>query len=406
MLVWGLSRPGRVYEFPFLAAATFGGFAVPQLFGLIGDSTLPFGAVDKTLLMSVLCVAMCYVGYVTGRRPMVAFDWAFNPRRLLAASGVLTALGSFFFWKISRLPADVLEESQWTGLPVAYWFFASMLTYGFALSTFLFARCRTRWSLPVAAAGATFYVDRIVFAGRRGDALEFLFIVLLAWWFGRAKALPRFIMLAAMLGGTLLFHSTGEYRAIAGAPDRAWSEVMDIDYVGNIRLFFSRGGEEVRNATFTISAADEAQRFDFGLKYWNDVVFAYVPAQLVGRDWKDRISIDLRDEAYALYSYVPQPGATSTGLADAFGSFWYLGCLFFLFFSFVLRRLYAAAMQHHFVAQLLYALMIKNALHAITHHTGWFLTPWVHIALFMGPALLIARYHNGRSPESLIPRWG
>jgi hypothetical protein len=408
MLVWGLRRPGRVYEFPFLAAATFAAFALPQLLGLMGDPTLPSGAIEKTLLMSLLCVGMCHLGYITGGRPMVAFNWTFTPHPLLAVSAVLTAVGSFFFWRISRLPVDILEQSQWTGLPVAYLFFASMLTYGFALSSFVFASYGSRWSFIVAGFGAVFYLDRILLAGRRGDALEFLFIVLLAWWFRRRKALPRIVTLGAALGGALVLHSTGEYRAIAVAPERAWSEILDIDYVGNVHALVSRGGDELRNATFTISAADDVKRFTFGLKYWNDVVFAYVPAQIVGRGWKERLMVDLGDDAYARYSYVATTGSTTTGLADSFASFWYFGCLIFFFIARILRRIHAAAMRHHFVAQLLYALMIKNALHAITHHTGWFLTPWIHIALFMAPALLMARGHKAgpAAKRGVVPRSG
>ena len=55
------------------------------------------------------------------------------------------------------------------------------------------------------------------------------------------------------------------------------------------------------------------------------------------------------------------------------------------------RRIYAAALEGHFVAQVFYMLIITDALHAITHHTQWFISPWVHMSIFLMPALYYAR---------------
>jgi len=41
LLGWGMREKGRIYEFPFLAGATFTGFVLPQLIGLRNDPVLP-----------------------------------------------------------------------------------------------------------------------------------------------------------------------------------------------------------------------------------------------------------------------------------------------------------------------------------------------------------------------------
>jgi hypothetical protein len=42
-------------------------------------------------------------------------------------------------------------------------------------------------------------------------------------------------------------------------------------------------------------------------------------------------------------------------------------------------------------AQLGYVLILAQALHSITHSTHNFVAPWVHMAMFLVPALMLAR---------------
>jgi hypothetical protein len=86
------------------------------------------------------------------------------------------------------------ENTQWTGLPVAYLFFARMLPYGFAIAVPLFARNGSRVACLVALYGCLFYLDSIVIGGRRQDTGEFGMIILLAWWFQRDRCIARPLM--------------------------------------------------------------------------------------------------------------------------------------------------------------------------------------------------------------------
>src|SRR5713226_1144339 len=78
-------------------------------------------------------------------------------------------------------------------------------------------------------------------------------------------------------------------------------------------------------------------------------------------------------------------------MADGLGQLSYFGCLKFSLVGLALRKVYAAAVQGHFIARVCYMLIITSALHTITHHTQWFVSPWVHLALFLGPVLFFAR---------------
>ena len=106
---------------------------------------------------------MCGIGWSAARRPFEGPYWTFDERRLLGVSAFLSLFGAFFFYKISQLPDEMRLATQMTGLPVAYLFFAALLTYGFAIAVFCFAKQRSRAALAIAAFDSLFYLNAIVF---------------------------------------------------------------------------------------------------------------------------------------------------------------------------------------------------------------------------------------------------
>ena len=397
-----LGRDG-IYQYSFLAGTTFAAFVLPQLIGLSHDRFLPPGALESTLILAILSVIMCWLGTAVVERPLSLFNWVYDDRRLLLASVALSALGGYFYYALSRLPIEMLSNSQWTGLPVAYLFFARALTYGFALAVFLYARNRSKLALLVAIYGAVFCLDQIIIGGRRQDLVEFVIIVLMALWFQRGWCLPRSVMLAGIIIGTLFINSVGDYRAATmHAEGPKWDAVADIDFIGNLSDLTKNGGAEVRNAAYNIAAVSRSMKFDLGLMHWNALIFSYVPAQLVGRDIKQALFLPLPQPAIEEYAYQPALGSTWTGLSDAFQSFWFFGCLKFFVIAYVMQKLWVAASCGNLTAQIFYMLIPVYAMEAITHTTHHFVDPWVHMAIFLLPALMLARA-SGRKRESTPP---
>jgi len=392
LLLQGVMQRGAIYQYPFLVGAVFTGFVLPQLVGLSSDPFLPPGGLEKTLIMAILAATMCWAGTRLVSRPWQAFNWDYDQRKLVYVSAALSLLGAYFYYAISRLPPEMTESSQWTGLPVAYLFFARTLTYGFAIAVLLFARSGSRIALLWALFGATFYFDRIVIGGRRADLIEFITIILMATWFQRNRCLPRPLMFAGLFLGALFVNSTGEYRSVTMTEEGPqWNRVGDIDFVGNTERLTKEGGSELRNAVYIISAVDRSMKLDFGAFHWNMLVFTYVPAQIVGTELKDSLYLPLSDPAFEEFQYRPSNGSTVTGLSDAFQSFWYFGCIKFLLIAVIMQKLWLAARSGSTTAQLLYMLLPVQAMQAVTHYTNNFLMPWPHMAIFLLPALLLAR---------------
>jgi hypothetical protein len=401
LVIAGLRRPECVYEFPFLAGATFLGFIVPQLPALLEDRFLPAGAAAQTTLFAILCVAACGLGWQVTLPRFASKPWHFDETRLLLASALLSAIGAYFYFALSHLPPEI-KYSIYTGQPVVYQFFAKMLSYGFAIALVCCARRASVAALAIVAFDTLFYAERILWLGRRSETAEFVFLIALAWWFQRRRPAPRLLTAGFVLVAVLALNSAGQYRSITTEQeDAGWTDVLKIDVVANFADVLANGGPEVRNAVQRMSSVQDTQAFDFGLFHWNTLVFNYVPAQLVGAEFKDRLTVSFTDQISR--DYAPPVGSTETGLSDAFASFSYLGALKFFLLAFWMRRLYDAAESGSTLCQIVYPLMLAPAMLAITHHTQWPLSTLLHMTLFLLPLLLLARTRQSTHAPDRFP---
>jgi hypothetical protein len=315
--------------------------------------------------------------------------------------------GAFFFHQVSVLAPDATEQygGAWTGIITIYFFFSRLLTVGMAIALILHLNKPGWLTLSVLLFDLTFYLDRIVIQGRRAETVELGLMVLMALWFQRRWLLPRWAMLGLLVTGSLLVNSIGDYRrTMLGDSVTSWSgaglgEVLEIDYVGNLRRLVAgeSGNHELENAVMTIEAVDRTLIFDFGLSHWNGLVNAYVPAQWVGAEFKQALTVALENPTYPELRYVPNPGSTHTGLSDAFMSFWYFGALKFFIIGWIMSRWFRGATRGNLVAQIVVMLSISASLHAITHSTHQFFTVFVQIAAFLLPVLVFARQKRRRA---------
>ena len=392
LLGGGFWRRGGFYSFPFLAAAMFLTFVLPQIPGLVGDRFMPpDGALTRAVFFSWLCLVMCAAGWALGRQSGTGRDFSFSEGRLLAYSAVLSLTGAYFFHKFGQLDDDQRLRGFLTGTAVAYLFFAKLLTYGLAIALLCFARRRSWMALWIILFDGVFYFDRIVIAGRRGDAAELALMVALALWFQRRYVVPRFVVAVSLFFTVIGLLTAGEYRNATyyggGRPD--WQAVLNINPAENWRKLLREGGPEFRNLAFSLSYISENNAYDFGATHWNTLVHSYVPAQLIGSAHKE--SFYIRTPAQYSLDYRPAPGTTPTGMMDAFSSFSYFGCLKFALVAALLAGIYTRAMRGNTVMQLLYMLSVMPAMLVVTHFTNEILIAWVHISFFMIPGLLFAR---------------
>lgn len=394
IVIWGLSARGRVLQFPFLLGVAVLMQVVPELTILRGgEPLLSDVARARPALMAVACLAMAMAGYFASARPPAAFNWPLREDRLFVGAVVLAALGTVFGRLIVALPEEVLR-SAWTGRPVAYLFFAKAGIYGFAILLIVFLR-RRRWlGLVLAAPIAVAYIDAILI-GRRTPTVEFFLLLMSLVWFNRRVMPPRW----AIVAGIMLF---GIYAANVGdqreqvAKQGVGRATAARAIVANVRNWLAgrrapRESVEMRNAAYLMDGASQSGTYNYGAALYNQVVFAYVPAQVVGAAVKQALMIPVPDSAYEVHGFVMPRGTCNSGLADAFQAFGYLGALLFLPIGYVMRRLWEGAMAGNLIYQVLHVFMITPSLQTISIGLHNFTTPWFHMALFCLPVLLLAR---------------
>ncbi|SEH27408.1 hypothetical protein [Rhizobium sp. NFR12] len=385
LLAWGMAGKERIYEFPFHVGAVSFAFILVQVPGLAHDYFVTEFAFVRAVAFMIICLLMCWLGWTRNPRPPVILEWTFSETRLLFAAVLLSVAGAYFYLVLSRLPSELTIAVQMTGAPVIFVFFSRLLVYGLAISALCLARRFSFAALGIVAFDLSFIFDRIFRSGSRADTVEVCMIFALAWWFYRGRVIPRWAVLFSLLFGTLLMNSVGDYRAISkGSSGFTFEAMSEIDLIGNTSTVLARGGDEFRNAISRIRHTNETMQFDYGLSHWNRLVFSFVPAQLLGTNFKSSLMVPLPALAR---DYNPILGTTETGLADAFQSFWYFGAVKFFLLAYLMRCILTSAEAGEFAGQFVYVLSVVPAMHAISHKTDWILMVWVHMILFAAPIL-------------------
>ena len=404
LALWTVAiKPERIYEFPYFMAAVFAVFIVPQAISLIrfpGDARPEW--VANVLLMSCLCFAMCWLGY---RLPPIRsvqqlLTQPVNLDRLFRGGLVFIGISFFFSYLLSRMTEEEKGGSTWTGPSTIYGFFANLTYPAFAIC--LFTALRTQrllaWTATVVAAIQPMQIA--VLAGRREPTIQFLLTLALTLFYHRGVRPPRWAMAAAIIGSMLAIPATGTYRGLAAQHE--WEQVRQMDLVANFRQYLSEESAlELRNAAVFIEGTRRSKAYELGKAYWDQLVFRFVPAQLLGKKFKASLMFEgtddrIRDEVATL-GYEISSGSTLTGMADSFRQFSWFGCLFFALLGVVFKSLFRATQQPNAIfAQLFYIQIGTSAMRAVTHQTVDFLPGLMYYAIFLGLLFLYARERSPR----------
>ncbi len=403
VIVWALLRAERINYFSSLFALTFVGFALPQLFGLLrGSETFPSGALVKTLLMANLCFACLILGFRVNAKPSKRFLWSYTPKGLLFISSFLTVVGGACYFKITRLPDDVLNMGQWSGIVTIYNFFASALPCGFVVALYLALKRPSAPILVILAFCSVLILDRAVMDGRRSQAVMLLLSVALALWMFKGKTIPRYLFIVSAIAGYFVVYSIADYRRAIIGEGKSFNSIFlggglsgfknlsDIHFLENAGNVAKEGSTEYEAAVFGIAAADENMRFDFGLSHWNALVHHFVPAQFLGQDFKESLKFNLGQTSGS--SGYEKLGSTSEpGIVDAFRSFWFFGCVKFFLIGLLMRMLLVSGLAGNINLALFYIILAPSSIIIVSHPIDFFIENIIHSALLFGAAVLMLK---------------
>lgn len=403
LLFWGLAQKERIYQYPFFMGATFTAFVLPQAISLVRNpEQIPISAIQRVLIMSSLCAAMCWLGYQVPISPSQIPDrsWRFSSKRLRIAATVYIAIGIFFWMLVYSLPQGRALSGESTGIITIYFFFADLLEIGLVI--FLLETVKKPGLINVLGLiiSMAMPIYRIMFFARREDTFFVILSLTLAFYFVRQVIVSRSMAIVGILLATLMIFSIGQYRGLLA--QGRWDLLYQVKPVETLQSLVSGSSSsadpELRNAALLIENTIETGQYGWGTGYWDRFVFRWIPAQLVGADFKASLQLKFADHAidrkqiYETYNFYSPIGSTSTGIGDSFSQFDYFGSFVFAALAVFFKYLWIKATNDKaLIAQAAYILLSVKAMLALTHNTTNFPSDLFYYSLFSLPLLIYSR---------------
>lgn len=402
LLVWGVIRTERVYQYPFFLGSMFVSFLLPQAFALINNpGVVSSEALERVLLYSCLCAAACWVGYrmKPNRNWLAKLNVVVNERKLIMGGFFLLAQGYFFNFLLSRTTIQIAANSNWTGPATIYVFFAQVINIAFAIFILQAVKRPSLTNITLAII-AGWPLLQGVLIGRRQPTMTFAIIIGLSFWLIRRYVPPRWSVITAIVAMVFLIPLFGAIRSgfwnllFSGN----WQEVIKIAQEAFDQLLT---GEllELRNAALLMDVAERSSLYGFGTGFWDSIVFQYVPGQIVGFDLKKSLQFNLFDtyieSLKSLYGYSIPSGYTITGVGDSFMEFSYFGCMTFGLIAYLFKHLWISAVYYESTfSSLVYMGLVSPAMVGLTHGIGRFIQEAIFQMIFVGLVINYAKVNQ------------
>ncbi|MBW4517629.1 MAG: hypothetical protein KME11_20690 [Timaviella obliquedivisa GSE-PSE-MK23-08B] len=411
LLGWGLIRPERTYQFPFFMGAIFVSFILPQAIALRDTPTVVTPeALSRVLLMTILCAAMCWIGYQFRPTPwfLTKLNINLDEQKLFRAGIVLLAIAYFSIFLLTRITIQTTSLGTWQGPATILFFFSNVIYIAFGIFLIQTLKYPKLKNLVFTVLASLPVLQAIILSGRRQPTIAFLVVIGFSFWFVLRYLPPRWCFILATIGGLYLIPLfgdlrggfwelvfSGDWQALFSSAQQSFDSLLEGDIL------------ELRNAALMMDAAVKTNQFGYGTGFWDAIVFQYVPGQIVGYGFKASLQFRLTNyDLGSLYGYTSPSGATVTAIGDTFVEFYYFGCLLLALIAYLFKHLWISAVyQQSTVSALLYMGLISSAMIGITHGIGRFCQEVIFQVFFVGVTAYFSRVRT--QPDQMIfPHYG
>lgn len=378
----GILGNNRFFEFPTVAALLYLAYFVPQ--ALAAERNPLLQAYQPWVLWFYMSCAllMLAIGFSIGKR-LARKQAAGRPP--VGQSSFLIAVGSVGLAIVSLFANNQVSNlseaanamgTSWTGEITAWYLLMQTTFYAFALSFLGFLRGERNKILLLVAVITLYSIASMLDANVKRNLIAEVAIILGgAWFFVKHRQPPRVFLLVGCFLGMVLLHQVGAVRGyIAEERGTAIDAIVEGVPFKEFRYFSYDQSPEIQQAMVDIYAARQSGRIEGPASLWNQTVHHYVPAFLLGRDFKESLMIESSsagEEYYRLDAF-ERDGATRTGFSDTYKSYSILGVFVFLIMGMFMGWLFGMAMHGRMWAQFYYILLLNDGLMAFTESTDRF----------------------------------
>jgi hypothetical protein len=414
-----LRQPGGCLRYSFLCSALYLAWIVPQLSGLDSEIMTPDDGLLWLVVMVVLCLGASLIGWRIGTRQRPATSIAPVQRQedLAKLFWPVAALTAFMFAlhiMIDLQPLEARQQLQWSGPLTIIAFLLTPQVMSLFLSLLLAIRERSARAFILAGVNILLLGTSAFVGIRRGAMIDFGIAAAAALWFGARRRVPVALLAAAILGIGVVAYAILPLRIAAKEIEARTGDSVgllspevwkQVDFASEVQSS-SRRAVDLSNAAYLIDYANKWSEFTLGRQSWDRFVFQWVPAQILGADFKRSLMFEKGsdyEQIQAEYGYAAMPGTTSTGFGFAYQEFGPFGFLYFLLIGILMGRLWTRGETGDVWAQALYVSFAGGALLSVTHHAMWLM---VQIPLFLLGIFVLRRMtaRGVRRQRLIVPR--
>ncbi|MDA0323393.1 MAG: hypothetical protein O2923_11860 [Verrucomicrobia bacterium] len=411
MLVWGLQRVDRLFQYPFLAGVGWILFLLPQIIGLmrhpdrLPEGVVRDGAVALTLSVFIGCALAGFAGYciLPPSREDHRLSRPFEPTRLFVLGAVLlgasflgySGLASLCGGYLAYFTAEGSYRLTWSGRPVACYFFLQLVFPGLACVFVSALRKPHVLKWVTVALACVIPLGMVIFLGRRSVAVFLAMILGGGLFFERGWRPSRLAVAAAVLLGTAGVYLAPQYRQYSQLGGD-WTAMRQIDVKKSLHdVYDSKRSSEFEHAVVTIAGTFSEGRHGFGRGYYNAIVHQFVPRLIFGNAFKQSLYVDepdLEEMTVQHYGWRPKYGSTLTGPGDGFREFSFGVIPIFGLIGFLFRVFWDSAYHRRSdLARLLYVLLAPLAIQTATNTLHTVIPRVVYMIAYLMPVILCAR---------------
>lgn len=379
----GIIGGRTIFEFPTIYAMMGLVWVVPQ--GIVLEShPNDIYSNEQFWAYVSLCFICIFLGFYLGKRAQerqirktsATELRKYDGKRLLFAAAGLTAVG--LIANLMMRGVDTSEMGgQWTGVITFYYLLAKVNGFGLCLAVLIFSRTRSPIAAVIAIVAAVPIFQAAVFFIRREEIFDLIILTAGAWYLSQGRHPPRAAVVVAVFVGTVILNSAGNLRTYVNTGDGTLtSALVSVETYTNFDYFAidQANASEIAQAQYDFAYVNQTGEFEYGADHWNKLIHQYVPAFLLGREFKEALKIPTlserlrRGEEQGQFSL----GSTRTGFSDSYRAFGVFGASIFLLIGYGFGLLYARADWLGIEGQFFYLILLAEGLKSMTHSTAEF----------------------------------
>jgi hypothetical protein len=392
--IWGLLQPARLYRFDCAVSLMFMAWVIPQM--LIIETTEFQRYHDYTFAWAyiLVCQILAYVGFLFGkftlRKQLIlnSIPYDFSLRKANFACAVIIIIGFFGFGLMAREAEGTGLTGEWSGIITFYYLIGQFILYGGALAWLFYLHKRNRISLIIFIMMLAVAIPVVLYLARRGILFQVGFAILAGAYLVRKFELTRTAAATGILIGFVILNTAGNIRAhIESDNGTLVSSITSGAAVSSVNIFEDNPAPEIKSALTDIEITRASGKFEPFVALWNTLVLQYVPAFIVGKDFKDSLRVDR--EAETTIQRFEMTGATRTGFAEAYTGYSYFGVFLYLLIGIYQGRMWVRAESGDIRSQYYYIIVMNYSLLTITESISRFL---VTLPIIYGIGYLVFRY--------------